>query len=168
MKHPLLAGHRWHSTSKLLPHSNEHLYIYFICKERKKENEVTQSCPTVCDPVDCSLPGSSVHGILQARILEWVAISFSRGSSRPRDQTQVFCIAGRRFRACWDLRDHLSQYLVLQQRKLMSEALRWFGHLLHYLKRQNCSFNAARKCLNSSSMSNEGKGTHIFYGTIWT
>ena len=44
-------------------------------------SEVTQSCPTLCDPVDCSPPGSSVHGILQARILEWVAISFSRGSS---------------------------------------------------------------------------------------
>ena len=51
----------------------------------------------LCDPVDCSPPGSSVHGILQARILEWVAISFSRGSSRPRDQTQISRIAGRRF-----------------------------------------------------------------------
>ena len=47
-----------------------------------------------CDPTDCSPPGSSVHGILQARTLEWVAISFSRGSSRPRDRTQVSCIAG--------------------------------------------------------------------------
>ena len=49
--------------------------------------------PTLCDPMDCSPPGSSVHGILQARILEWVAIPFSRGSSTPRDQTQVSCIA---------------------------------------------------------------------------
>ena len=48
-------------------------------------------------PMDCSLPGSSIHGILQARILEWVAISFSRGSSQPRNKTQVFCIAGRCF-----------------------------------------------------------------------
>ena len=48
-----------------------------------------QLCPTVCDPMDCSPPGSSVHGISQASILEWVAISFSRGSSQPRDQTQV-------------------------------------------------------------------------------
>ena len=48
-----------------------------------------QPCPTLCDPMDCSLPGFSVHGILQARILEWVANPFSRGSSRPRDQTQV-------------------------------------------------------------------------------
>ena len=48
-------------------------------------------------PMDCSLPGSSVHGIFQARVLEWVAISSSMGSSGPRDQTQVSCIAGRRF-----------------------------------------------------------------------
>ena len=52
---------------------------------------VTQSCPTLCDSMDCSPPGSSVRGILQARILEWVAIPFSRVSSRPRDWTQVSC-----------------------------------------------------------------------------
>ena len=63
----------------------------------KKWSEVTQLCPTLCDPVGCSPPGSSVHGILQASIVEWVAISFSRGSSRPRDQTQVSRIAGRCF-----------------------------------------------------------------------
>ena len=60
-------------------------------------SEVTQSCLTLCDSVDYSLPGSSVHGILQARILEWVAISFSRGSSWPRDWTRVSRIAGRCF-----------------------------------------------------------------------
>ena len=64
---------------------------------KESESEVSQSCLTLCDPVDCSPPGSSVHGILQARILEWVAISFSRASSQPRDQTQVSCIAGRHF-----------------------------------------------------------------------
>ena len=58
---------------------------------------VTQSCPAVCDPMDCSLPGSSVHGILQARTLQWIAISSSRGSSWPRDWTQVSCSAGRFF-----------------------------------------------------------------------
>ena len=63
----------------------------------ESESEVAQSCPTLCDPMDCSPPGSSAHGILQARILEWVAISFSRGSSRPMDRTQVSRIAGRRF-----------------------------------------------------------------------
>ena len=56
--------------------------------------EVAQSCPTVRNPMDYSLPGSSVHGIFEARILEWVAISFSRGSSPPRDRTWVSCIAG--------------------------------------------------------------------------
>ena len=56
------------------------------------------------ESLDCSPPVSSVHGILQARILEWVAISFSRGSSRPRDQTPVSCIAGRFF-TIWATRE---------------------------------------------------------------
>ena len=60
-------------------------------------SEVAQSCPTLCNPMDCSLPDSSVHGIFQARTLEWIAMSFSRGSSQPRNQTQVSCIIGRRF-----------------------------------------------------------------------
>ena len=53
---------------------------------------VIQLCPTLGDPMDCSLPGSSVHGISQARILEGVLISFSRGSSQPRDGTRIPCI----------------------------------------------------------------------------
>ena len=52
-----------------------------------------QSCPTLCNLKDCSSPGSSAHGILQARILEWVAMPFSRGSSRPRDQICTSCIS---------------------------------------------------------------------------
>ena len=67
-------------------------------------SEVAQSCPTLCDPVNCSLPGFSVHGILQARILEWVAITFSSGSSRPRDQMWVSRIAGRCF-TLWAIRE---------------------------------------------------------------
>ena len=58
-----------------------------------------QSCPTLCDPMDCSLPGSSAHGILQVRILEWVAMSSSRGFSQPRAWTQVSCFTGRFFTA---------------------------------------------------------------------
>ena len=58
---------------------------------------VTQLGPTLCDPMNYSPPSSSVHGILQARILEWVAMPFSRGSSQPRDQSQVSRIAGRFF-----------------------------------------------------------------------
>ena len=67
---------------------------------------VTQLCPTLCNPINCSLPGSSVHGILQARILEWVAMPFSRGSSQPRDRTQVSCMAGGFF-TVWATRDAL-------------------------------------------------------------
>ena len=63
----------------------------------KKDSEATQLCPTLCNPMDCSLPGSSLHGILQARVLEWVAISFSRGSSQLRDRTGVSHIPGRHF-----------------------------------------------------------------------
>ena len=65
--------------------------------EKQVKVLVAQSCPTLCDPVDCSPPGSSVHGILQARMLEWVAVPFSRGSSQPRGQAPIFCIAGRFF-----------------------------------------------------------------------
>ena len=68
-----------------------------ILSNTESESEVAQSSPTLCNPMDCSLPGSSVHGIFQARVLEWVAISFSRGSSQPRDRTQVSHIRGRRF-----------------------------------------------------------------------
>ena len=54
---------------------------------------VTQSCLTLCNPLDCSPPDSSVHAIPKARILEWVAVSYSRGSSPPRDQTCISCIS---------------------------------------------------------------------------
>ena len=64
---------------------------------------VTQSCPILCDLMDCSLPGSSVHGILQTRILDWVASTFSKGFSRPRDWTWASCFAGRFF-AIWATR----------------------------------------------------------------
>ena len=69
-----------------------------------KWSEVAQSCPTLCNPMDYSPPGSSVHGILQAQILEWVAIPFSRVSSRPRDQTWLSYIEGR-FLTIWATRE---------------------------------------------------------------
>ena len=59
-------------------------YKYLLCCAK-----LLQLCPSLCDPMDCSPPGSSVHGILHARILEWVAMPSSRGSSRPRDQTRI-------------------------------------------------------------------------------
>ena len=83
-------------------------HFLFQCMKVKSESEVTQSCPTLYDPMDCSLPSSSVHVILQARILEWVAISLSKGSFQPRDQTQVSyvsCIASKFFTvsATWEV-----------------------------------------------------------------
>ena len=87
-----------------------------LCWLRSKENrwkikwrpwlllEVAQSCLTLCNPMDCSLPGFSIHGIFQARVLEWVATPFSWGSSQPRDQTRVSCTIGRRF-TLWATRE---------------------------------------------------------------
>ena len=103
------------------PGKNTGVGCHFLlrCMKVKSESEVAQSCPTLSDPMNCSLPGSSVHGIfharvlewgaitfsmdyivygiLQARILEWVAYPFSRGSSQPRNRTGVSCIEGRFF-----------------------------------------------------------------------
>ena len=138
--------HPWDSPGK-----NTGVGCHFLLQSMKvkSESEVTQSCPTLHDPMDCSPPGSSVHGILQARVLEWVAIAFSelccsnqqgkseshsvvfdslqphglyspwnypgqntgvgtfpffRGSSQPRDWTQVSHIAGRSFTS-WATRE---------------------------------------------------------------
>ena len=93
------------------------LVAFCISERRPQENKpeivilVTQSCLTLCDPMDCSLPGSSVLGIFQARILEWVAIPFSRGSSQPRNQTQVSHTAGRLF-TVWATRDQLPVFMM--------------------------------------------------------
>ena len=98
--------------------------------EAWKWSEVAQSCPTPCGPVDCSPPGSSLHGILQARILEWVAISFSRGSSQPRDRTQVSCIASRCFNL-WATRGALTLlHETLMHETLMHEKHGSKGHHL--------------------------------------
>ena len=73
---PTRLRHPWDS-----PGRNTGVGCHFLlqCMKGKSESEVTQSCPTLCDPMDCSPPGSSIHGILQARVLEWVAIAFSTG-----------------------------------------------------------------------------------------
>ena len=76
------------------------LTLYWLSmniKSVKSESEVAQLCLTLCDPMDCSLPGFTVHGIFQARILEWVATAFSKRSSWPRDGNQVSHIAGKCF-----------------------------------------------------------------------
>ena len=87
-------------TSEFLYSGYNSLLMHPLCS-------IAHSCPTLCDPMDCSLPGSSVHGILQARILERVAIFSSRGSSQPRDQTCIslvflYC---RQILYCWATRE---------------------------------------------------------------
>ena len=81
------------------PGKNTGVGCHFLLQRMKvkSEREVAQSCPTLCKAVDCSPSGSSLHGILQARILEWGAIAFSRGSSWPSDWTRVSHISGRCF-----------------------------------------------------------------------
>ena len=96
-------GHNFNYHPSLFSLWTQSQYLNTGLHESESESEVAQSCPTLCDPMDCSLLGSSLqlgsslHGIFQARVLEWVAISFSRGSSWPRDQTRVSHIPGRRF-----------------------------------------------------------------------
>ena len=75
--------------SLIIMNNSENLCIY-MCS-------IGQLCLTLCSAMDCSLPGSSACGIFQARISEWIAVPFSKGSSQTRDQTQVSCIAGRFF-----------------------------------------------------------------------
>ena len=91
-----------HWTNRKIPDADSLLFLLCL-----SESEVAQLCLTLCDPMDCSPPGFSVHGILQARILEWVTISFSRGSSWPRDRTRVSHIGGRRFNL-WATREALT------------------------------------------------------------
>ena len=106
----LKFGVRWHKGKEYQQCSRG--MLLFVESER-----VTQLCPTLCNPMDCSLPGSSIHEILQTRILEWVAISFSRGSSQPRDWTGVSGIAGRFF-TVWATRKALISYTPIQNKKL--------------------------------------------------
>ena len=76
---PTRLPHPWDS-----PGTNTGVGCHFLlqCMKVKSESEVAQSCPTPSDPMDCSLPGSSIHGIFQARVLEWVAIAFSRNCTK--------------------------------------------------------------------------------------
>ena len=104
-----------------------------------KWSEVAQLCPTLCDPMDCSLPGFSVHGILQARILEWVTISFSRGSSRPRDRTRVSHIVGRCF-TVWATRE---AYTVC---KIPFTQLLCAQHWILYMTLRVCCAKSLQSC----------------------
>ena len=98
----------WFSLRTTLHHLHQSLYLRIKSLTYVLSHSVMSSS---CESIDCSLPGSSLHGILQARMPEWVAISFSRGSSWPRDWTQVSCIAGRLF-TDWAMREAQSSHHV--------------------------------------------------------
>ena len=105
------------------------------------EVKVAQLCPTLCDSMDCSLPGSSVHVILQARILEWGAISLSRGSSRPRDWTLGSCIG--RWILChwatWEIQVFLCQGINDKMEwQVWSLPLKWWCSLGQWAICNNC------------------------------
>ena len=105
------------------------LNSHVVWKVKKKVTVlVTQSCLTLCNPVDYSPPGSSVHGILQERILEWVSILFSRGSSQTRYQTQVSCTAGRFFTIC-ATREAPSAIYESVKEKEHNTLAKWHPHL---------------------------------------
>ena len=87
----------WNRSSGIVPGRRYRLESICAREEKEVKLPVAQSCPTLCNPMDYSLPVSSVHRIFQTRILEWTAIPFSRGPSPPRVRTQVSCIAGRFF-----------------------------------------------------------------------
>ena len=102
---PVFENLSWVET----PIHSVHYFTYFLLHFCPMESTVvvvfvTQSCPTLCDTMDFSWPCSSVNGIFQARILDWVAIPFSRQCSQPRDWTQVSCMANRFF-TIWITRD---------------------------------------------------------------
>ena len=100
--------------------------IFFICSGVGVL--VAQSCPTLCDPTNCSPSGSFIHGILQARILEWIAIPFSRGSSWAKDWTQVSCIVGRRF-TIWATREDVSKVWVVHKNADLQRKFSKSGYL---------------------------------------
>ena len=89
---PSRLPHPWGSPGK-----NTGVDCHFLlqCMKVKSESEVTQSCPTLLDPMDCSLPGSSIHGIFQARVLEWVAIAFSNDQPRQHIKKQTHYFANK-------------------------------------------------------------------------
>ena len=107
---------------------------------------------TLCDPMDCSPPGTSVHGILQARILEWIAIPFFRGCPQPRDRTQVSCIASEFFTS-WDIREAL--YFDALYKFQLFGGFSIFHFLLLYITTFSCLESLSdnsKICFNNGSV----------------
>ena len=102
----LVIGHNWSDINAYFRRSKELKQCWHRARNKMVVRywSVTKSCPTPCHPMDCFPPGSSVHGIFQVKILEWVAISFSKVSSWPRDRSHVSCF-GSPVLHCWATRE---------------------------------------------------------------
>ena len=123
---------------------------------------VAQLYPTLCDPTNCSLPRSCVHGILQARILEWIAIPFSRAFSWPRDRTQVSCIVGRFFTIWATGKIHLERYsqmgkLGLELYTIWDPTLCWCEERPRFQSESNLSFGTRYSLRAGFPGGSEGK-----------
>ena len=157
--------------------------VFWAQSPKRSEVKVTQWCPTLCDPMDCSLPHSSIHGIFQARVLEWVAISFSRGSSWPRDRTQVSRIVDRRFtiwaaievlkippNKMWSVCHSVVLYSLWPhgQRWSLLLTVNWFFYFNHiFKKKKKLSWQHLDKCLwitEDCSLAGKGDGNPLLPG----
>jgi len=119
---------------------------------------VTQWCPSLCDPMDFSLPGSSVHGLIQARTLEWVTMPSSRGSFQLRYQSQVFLISGRFFtvRATKEARSYLLNMLKFYFRTdYSSTSINTLSHCLFLSISLNTNQPSRPSSAEPSSQSNQ-------------
>ena len=132
---------------------------------------VAKLCQTLCHSMDCNPSGSSVYGILQARILEWVAFPFSRESSQPRSWTWVFCISGKFFTICWTLRlvgNAVEKFLKKMKSvtsvdtwMIRSEPYCWIEESFRDLDRRS---NQLQHSLNPKPNLEQGSNSLQFYG----
>ena len=136
---------------------------------------VTQSCPTLCNLTDCSPSGFSVHGILQARILECIAISFSKGTSRPRDRTLISCLAGRFFTVWVGINNPkiiMKSHMILNnQSNLQTKEQSWRYHapwlktILQNYCNQKSMILAQKETLRSMEQNRELRNKHTY---LWS
>ena len=135
------VGHDWETErARACAHTHTHThthYPYWVRCCSTEKWKWSQSCPTLCNPVNCSLPGFSIHGIFQAKVLKWVAISFSSGSSQPRDRTQVSHIVGRHF-TIWATREVLPNHVLKVYRQ--NSVLLQTCNFLMWFKFSNCVY----------------------------
>ena len=133
---------------------------------------IPKSCPTLCNPMDRSLPGSSVHGISQARILEWVANSFSRGSFQPRDYTCVSCV-GRRILYFWATREACIVWDLDINLRYLLRLVRvgaWWSHLLQTTWLAGTSEETLQlTCLSGTIFTSNSHSCHLSFESLpWT